>query len=322
MRPRTPVNIPIAVASFVLSLLLWIIIATQNAPALQSLAYPLSLTVQGLDGAKYVVVSSVPKSQTIFVTGTPNQLAALGQQSPVGVIDLRGATAGRRTYPVQLVPASAKSFFTDNPPPVMVEIEAIKTRRIVVSLDAGGELHDPALRLDQTLNDPDTVTITGPSSDVDRVDKARVLLDLAKVQPGTRESYMLTVEALTRDNKPVPRVVVDPPAVRVTTVLSPASDEKAVFVVPTFVNQPARGFAAGSYEVEPRRIQLRGRSLDLAALTKVQTLPVDLRGLSQDATLRVGLKLPRGLTSATSSVAVTVRITASKFSSTPETTPQ
>ena len=309
MRPQTPLNIPIAVASFVLSFLLWLIIGSQNAPALQSLAYPLSLSVQGLDSAKFVITSNVPKSQTIFVKGTPNQLAALGQQSPVGVIDLRGATAGRRTYPVQLVPASAKLYFNGNPPPVLVDIEPITSRRIKVSLDAGGELNDPLLRLDQTLIDPETVVVTGPKSDVDRVAKARVLLDLTKVHPGSRESYTLAVEALTTDNKPVNRVTFEPTTVRVNAVLSPASDEKAIFVVPSFINQPAAGYGAGSYEVEPRRIQVKGRSLDLASLTKVQTDPVDLKGLTADTTMRVGIKLPKGLTSDTSIVKITVRIT-------------
>jgi hypothetical protein len=299
-----------------LSLILWLVVSTfVTAPT--PITWSLALSAQGLDSTKYLVVSEIPSSQTFFLKVAQEEVNLLGRQNPSGIIDLRNVQPGKRRYPIEVVPSIARKFFPEDALFVMLDIEPVMNRRIKVDLEASGELSDSTLRIEQTVTDPEYVSLSGPKPDVQKVIKVRGILDLSRVQPGVREYYDVDLEALGEGNVPLPRVHLDPDKIRVQPVLSPADGEKTVFVIPTFTGKTAEGFGGNNFTVEPSKISVTGGSLELASLTKVQTQPVDLTGLKADTTVRVPVILPKGVSSLTKSVMVTIRVSATSLGDPP-----
>lgn len=302
------VNVPIMVASLFLSVILWVVVYSQNSPRLTPSFYPLKLSLQDLDQTKYIVTSEVPATKSVPVQATPERLKSLADISPFGIIDLQNASPGRRRYPVQVFPESVRDVFGTNPVMVQLQIEPLERKTFKITLDTQGELPDPTLKLDQTLMDPESIEVRGPQSDVRRVAMVRAVLDLSRVKPGSRESYTAGLEVLAEGNRPLPRVVPDRLIVRLTPVLSPAAEEKPVFVNAQFIGRTAAGYSVFDYTLVPNQITLSGRSLDLASITKVQTEPIDITGLSRDASIPVKLQIPRGVQASQSNVTARIRV--------------
>lgn len=79
-------------------------------------------------------------------------------------------------------------------------------------------------------------------------------------------------------------------------------------VVPATRGEPAEGFRVASLTVLPEKVELRGPSTVLRAMEDVQTDPVDLAGLREDAEFQVGLAMRQGPVSSTSPTTLTVTV--------------
>lgn len=300
------VNLPIFIMSFLLSIVLWVFVYLQNAPRPMPQVYPLKLVAQGLDEKSYIV-TDIPTTVDAIAQGTTERLKHLTDSNPVAVVDLGNAQPGKKRYPALIFPESVRDMFGDTPPMVTVEIARFARREMPVVLTTSGELSDKTLMLDQTTIDPKTVTVQGPEPDVRRVAEVRAVLDLTQVHP-SQASYLVGIEPLASGNRPLPRVTLDHAFVRITTVLSPAAEDKSVFVSPVFVGSPAAGYAVGGYMPDPEQVTLIGKSLDLAQISKVLTDPIRIDGVREDTTFDATLRLPPGIKARPSTVKVRVTV--------------
>jgi len=310
-RPANRLNIPIFIASLLLSLMLWLVVYSQNLPV-QTPAYfslPVRTTESGLDGGR-LRITKIPELISLTAVGNADQLRAIKDANPYALVDLRGARPGQNRYPVAVMPEDVSKYFTEQPVFTTVTLEPMASKRMRVKVDTSGELNDNTLLLDKVNVLPAVVVIRGAASVVRQVSGVRAILDLSQVATSSADRQPLSVdlEALTSDNRRVPDIEIEPSAVTLDPVLSPAPVKKAVFVIPTFIGTPADGYVAAGFDIRPRQVSIVGPSLMLASLTKVRTAPISLARMRTNTTVDVGLDLPPGVTSDTSKVKATVLI--------------
>ncbi len=300
------VNGPLLVASVFISVLLWTIVYPQNLPDEATRPFSIPLTYEGLP--PNLVITEVPDRIAARARGNKNKLDEIDEKRLEAIASLAEATPGRRRYPVTLLPPSyQRDFFGDDQFTAPFTIEEVVTRKLEVRVETLGQFNDNNVILDETLPDPGQVEASGPKSVIDRLATARVRLDLAKVDTVEPKSVFVGVEAVLADGSVPETVEVSPKLVKLTPILATAPQEKPVTVVANIRGTPAAGFSSAGYEITPKQVTLRGRSLTLASVTRVTTQPVDLTGIDKTTTFTVGLRVPAG-TSLVGTRTVRVRV--------------
>jgi YbbR domain-containing protein len=298
-------NWPLAIASLVLSILIWSIAYTQTVNQ-ETLTLSAKVVVEGLPDN--MTVTSVPATIDVRAVGSLAKLKQIDVTQLTAVVSLSNASPGRRPYRVTLYPVHYQEFFQDQIYTVTIVIEPIATRTMDVEVETIGQLADPAIVLDETLVEPPSVTVSGPKSVVEQLAKARAMLDLSTIDLANKDAQTPGVELLL-PNGTVPRDVkldVQPMLVRVQPIVAAAPQQKLVFVNPNIQGSPAEGFLSAGYEIMPNQISVRGPSRSVAAVTQLMTDPINLTGLKQTTDFIVNLRVPQGL--AVDKRRITVRV--------------
>ncbi|MFZ4509193.1 MAG: YbbR-like domain-containing protein [Fimbriimonas sp.] len=279
--------------SFTLSLLLWVLVRSQELPQGRTLIRSVRLQQAGLPEQRYVV-TKIDEEIQLTLEGDDADVRSFNQTTVLAVVDLSGAVSGLRSYPVVIYPESVRKVIS-GPLTTRVEIEPLVRKKVEVVADTRGELGDPNFELQDLVVTPQLVDVEGPKSQVDKLVRLRAQLDLAEVNLKQKQSYSVGIEALGPKDAPLLNLRTTPLFVRVEPVVRAAPEERLVMIVPKIVGRPAEGFVAETYNCEPQQTTVTGRSLAIAGLTRVETEPIDIAGLSESRSFEVKLILPDGV---------------------------
>ncbi|MER3559417.1 MAG: hypothetical protein C4336_08250, partial [Armatimonadota bacterium] len=104
-----------------------------------------------------------------------------------------------------------------------------------------------------------------------------------------------TPVAVDEQGVPVLNVQVNPSTVRLRVRLIPQPTSKTVPVSPRLGDLPPFPYRVVWFSVEPVSVQLRGSPARLAEINVIETQPISLKNMTQDAQLRVPLRVPTGV---------------------------
>lgn len=192
--------------------------------------------------------------------------------------------------------------------PAFVNIQLDQVRSITVPVDVERGTIPAGLQVGDLTYEPQQVVVTGPSSIVDKVSKARADVIIQPSGIDVDQDVVLTpIDDLGNAVSPVD---VSPRTVHVKIPVFTDRQTRTVPLTPVLSGSPAAGFAIASVAVTPKVVTVEGDADQLANLDQVGTLPVSIAGISEDSTLSSGLDLPTGvvpLGNATVQVVVTLR---------------
>ncbi|CAN5509132.1 CdaR family protein [soil metagenome] len=287
-------SLPLAIASLLLSLILWLYVFPQNLDENIPRQVSVKLSYTGLpDG---MTVTRIPDTVLLTAKGEVKALDALVADPQLeAVVPLGAAKPGRQRYPVTITPGRYKDFFEERQY-AWVETEEIATRKIAVEVETRGQLSDETLALDDALIDPPIVEVRGPRSVIDRIAKARVPFDLRAVTLTTRDPQYPAVEALFANGAVAENVSLDPKIVKVTPIVSSSPQQKQISILTQIISSPAVGYIMAGYEISPPLVSIRGSSRALAGITQISTEPLDISGITKTTEFTVNLKVPKGIT--------------------------
>ncbi|MGV3617848.1 MAG: YbbR-like domain-containing protein [Fimbriimonas sp.] len=299
------INVPLLVASLIVSFFLWAAVYAQNLPV-ATRQVEVDLLPDGLDTARFAIVKR-PDKLRVWVTGSEQQLNELRDMEKFGLVELSQSVAGARMYPVALQPNLLRELAHDAVPEVRLDIQPILRRKLKVSPQTSGRLSNKDLRLDSLVSEPGTVTVTGARPLVEQVVEARVAFDLGIADPKRAAPHNLVVEVVDARGVRVTGVEVSPPIVGITPVLVPSPEEKTASVLTRFRGSPAPGYEQAGYRLDRETVTLMGPSFALATVSAIETQPIDISGLTGSKEFTTPLKLPTGVT-ATRPTQVRVRV--------------
>jgi YbbR domain-containing protein len=290
-----------------LSLLIAVLLRLSLAPVFQPnrvQEFEAKVTFENLD-ERFALVDA-PQTLTVVATGSAEFLSKLDQQQVTARVDLSRARPGLKPYFVE-VQSPPRSRISVSPkfPRVRLMVDAIATKSTKVELETSGLPMSNYVYLGASIA-PNQVNIIGPESVISRVKLVRANLDLTRIRP--KETFVVPLEVLDAEGRPVPSVSTDPSTVLVSPALSAAEALKRVLVNPNWSGRPAAGFRIQDVVIEPPQVTVKGASEDLARLSMVETEQVDLEGLSADKTLKVKLVLPPGVTTTTPEVVLEIKV--------------
>lgn len=290
------VNVPLLIASLIISFFLWASVYAQNLPVVTR-QVEVDLLPDGLDAERFAIVKR-PTKIKVWVTGSEQQLNELRDMEKFGLVELSQSVAGDRTYPVALQPTLLRELAHDSVPEIRLDIQPILKRTFKITPQTTGKLSSNELRLDSLVSEPESITVSGARSLVVQVAEARVSFDLSQADPKRSAPHNLLVEVVDARGVRVPGVDVSPPIVGVTPVLIPSPEEKTASILARFKGRVAPGFEQTSYQIDRETATLVGPSFALATVSSIETQLIDIQGLSGPKDFEVPLRLPPGVTSA------------------------
>jgi YbbR domain-containing protein len=299
-------NTVIKVISALLALVVWSQVATEaqagDVPRTVS-----GVTVSWRNLPPDLAVARVsPDSVAVTIRGQPQLVNGLTGADFDASVNLRGATAGRLAFYVEVSVPRGVQLVGVSPASVVVVLEPVIERQRTVEVRVAGR---PAAgyQVGAAAVTPESVVVRGPATAVDAVVRAVANVDVGGATVTANEE--VEPQLLDGAGRPVQGVQAIPARVSVRVPVVPATPTKVVPVRPQLQGAPAPGYTVLGVRADPATVTAMGSAAALAALDGLKTGPVSVAGARADVTATVPLLLPDGVTAAQpAGVSVTVHI--------------
>jgi YbbR domain-containing protein len=294
-------NIGLLVLAIFLALIIWITAQYTNDPNEERTTRPLKLEKTGL-APGYIITNDYSQDARITLRA-PSSIWEQIENDPKLLqpfIDLSTAKEGiNKNIKVDLtidedIESVIKVVKID---PENVEIvldESIKEQFPIEAI-VSGELPLGYEKGELTL-EPEVVTISGPKSALNQIDRVQVNLDISGRTENINSSLPLNV--LNPEGGNVDEISLSPPETTAILPISLLGGFKNVVVKVNTTGQIAEGYRLTNVSVTPPTITVFSEDPrmveDLPGF--VDTQPVDLSGLIDDSEFSIGLRLPEGVT--------------------------
>jgi len=294
-------NIGLLVLAIILALVIWITAQYTNDPNEERTTRPLDLEITGLD-PDFIITNDYPQDIRITLRA-PSSIWEQLEENPKLIqpyLDLSTAKEGLNKN------LKVKSIFNENiesviqivrtdPEKVDIELDKYVTEQFPIEPIVSGELPLGYEKGEFKL-EPEEVSISGPKSAVDQVDRVQITLDIAGRIENVNSSIPVNVFNSKGEN--VDGISITPSDSTVTIPISLLGGFKNVVVRVNTTGQIADGYRLTNVSVTPPTITIFSEDPrvveDLPGF--VDTLPVDLTGLVDDSEFSAGLRLPDGVT--------------------------
>jgi YbbR domain-containing protein len=277
--------------SLLIATLLWGWVTELNDPFITVKYRELDISAEPLDDSLNIV-TTLPRA-SVTLRGPQSKLDEIERNEISVTLDTSEVTApGEYRLELLVTTPDGPSERTVEPTELPVTIEEeiseimpIEVRRVIPE-------DDPR---EITSISPETtqVTVSGPSSAVNRVDK--VLLPVTVDNHPSSFEEVFTPYAVDTNGQRVSEVQVLPG--QISTTVEVQTRGKRVSIIPVVNGVPAEGFSMQQRSAIPDSIVVDGPEDALESLLFINTEPVDITGATQSISRQVGLSnLPTGVT--------------------------
>jgi YbbR domain-containing protein len=283
--------------AFILAIAVWVSAVVAADPNEQHSLRP--TTLETIGGAPDMVLLAPVTDQVRLTIKAPKSIWTQLNNTPSlarAWIDLTGLKPGEHTLDVKVrIGIRPTQLVQVEPASVRIILEPLVRRDIPVDLAIKGEL-PIGYKQDTASIQPGRITVSGPQSEVTQAERAHVEINVSGAIETIEKT--LPVEILDINGAPVKGLTVSPSEVNVIQPISLLGRFKNVAVKIVTTGQAANGYRLTNISVSPPTFTVFSNNPDLINELPgfVETLPVDINNLTEDAEISVGLNLPVGIT--------------------------
>lgn len=289
-------DLPLKAAAFAVAAALFVwATAVYNAPP--------PTVVRAFDGRIPVLRPEVPAGfvlrgdlgdVAVRLSGPEEAVRAVTQQQLRATLDLSTLVPGpaRQDAPVRATVAAPRVAVVDvSPATVPVSFERVASRTLAVQAKLANAPPAGFVAAPATFQ-PQQVSVSGPESAVSRV--AGVLATVLFGDAPVDLAQDVRPVAVDADGVPVGDVEVDPVAVHVSIPVRSSATTRTVPIQWQLRGDVAQGFWLSRVATEPLVVTVSGPRSVIEGLDQLNTVPIDVSGLSAAKTVTVPLVLPEG----------------------------
>lgn len=288
------------------AILLWAFVISQDSATRSVTVSGLTVEVLGASqlagenlAIKQDVFELVEREVSVRLEGVKTTVAELDRSKVRAVVDLTQiyATGKDVTVPVTILGADGLSVTRITPyQSISVDVEQLHTREVPVIVEFTGDLPEGYMRPgeDNFAVSPGTITVSGTSSDVNRISAAYLSVDLSEITTSVNARYDYTlcdehynpVQASSLDTSSS-SVILSFPVYKTKTV--PVQYEGTV------VGDVAPGFELVGVSVTPNMITIAGLEGDIENVDRVFTRSISIDGAQKSFTKDVSFIRQTGI---------------------------
>ena len=283
--------------SFAMALAVWVAAVSVADPnEVRAYLEPIPVEIIGQDPG-LVISSEIPDHVQISLRAPRSIWDRLitEEYNIQAILDLSGLSEGQHTLDLQIhIPIRPVRIVSATPGTATIILEPLATQSFPIMLDLSG---DPALGYqagDPSL-DPEEIIISGPRSQVERVEILVVRIDLDDARSTIEKSIVL--EAIDENNQIIPGLGLNPSEVLFSLPISQQGGFRDLAVKVDTKGQVASGYWLANISVFPPVITVF--SGDPALVNSMpgvlDTQPLYLDNADDVLSTRLGLILPEGV---------------------------
>ncbi len=283
--------------ALVLAVAVWVSAVTAADP--NEIRSPISvpLEIVGRD-TSLVVTSEIPATVEVTLRAPRSVWEQLTtQENPVrAILDLSNLSAGEHQVDIRIqIAVRPTQIVLSNPSAVSVTLERLASLTLPIDLSLRGE---PAIgyQAGETTMDATTVVISGPESLIEKVVRARAIVNFSGAREGIDQA--VPIQILNAQNSVINGLAVNPETVHVTIPVSQQGGFRDVAVKVVVSGQVAAGYRLENISVFPPVITVYASDPELVNSLPgvVETQPLDLKDAKEDIATRLALNLPPNIT--------------------------
>jgi YbbR domain-containing protein len=292
---RMKENLSTVIMSILLALIVWIFAVDQENPLQrQDFNQAIPIEVRGLGEGLQTLQDLTRKTVVLNLRAPRRSWDALTAEDFEVYIDLSGLGPGVHEVVVEVEPVFPDVQVVEvEPRSLRVQIESLISKTVPVQVEI---MDSPAFSYEwQTpLVEPETVTVTGPRTQVEQVTSAVAEVFLRSARSQVERTQILSPR--NGQNLTVERVSLDMPAVNVIVPIVQRPGRKEVAVLVPIEGQPAPGYRLINVTTEPNTVILRGSPEALREVGGyVETPPLNIENATGDVRERLPLILPEAI---------------------------
>lgn len=302
-------NLATMTLAFLLAVIIWAT-AIRSADPVETrlLQIPVQIVGKPADG---LITSGVPENVQVAVNGPISALSELEENDFGAVIDLSDVPFGEQEVPIQITFEHDLVDVTSQfPATALLMMEQIVRRDVPVVVDIRGSVARGHSQGEPSI-EPRMIQVTGPSSRVDQLAEARVTVFLDNTRDEVNVSRRPTFYDVQGNVTTVNGLTLSADEIEVIVPVNELAGFAEKPITVNWVGDPAPGYRLLNVSVEPDSVLVTGRPTQLELLSRLETEPVDISGLTETFRDQVALNLPPGISmEETEPIFVTIEIEA------------
>lgn len=295
-------NIAAKIVALVLATILWLYVMNEQNPPMET-SYTPALEIR--NSTSSMVIMDAPDTVRVKVRGPRSMIAGIMTKDIKPYIDVKGLQEGKHSLQVHVVLPPSIELVEISPERASVKIDAAVQRKLAVAVRMTGT---PAVGtvVGKTVVEPGQVTVQGPKSLIDAIDKVVVALDLTGKTKDISEEVPVVIYA--RDGRELDGLAASPSKVTVTAAISQIPNKKTVDVKTVVYGDLPSGLSLQRITGVPEKVELQGDPFILEKIEFVYTEPINVSGIDKTIKRDVKLQLKDGVTSNPSTIAVQIEV--------------
>lgn len=284
------------------ALVIWVFVMNEQNPPLEG-TFQVALSSRNL--TENMLIIEAPATVRVKVRGLRNAIAGASGKDFKATVDVKGLAAGQYNLPITVVTPNGYEVVEVVPDKATIKLDAVRSRRFTVEARLSGPMVGEMV-LGQVEIGPTVVTITGPQSQLDGVDKVVAPVEIRSRTPAFSQEARLVL--LNAEGNEIKNLKVEPEQVTVTGNLEPGTISRQVEVKTVLYGNLPAGTLLRRVFTEPAKIEIKGPKPIVDRIVAVATEPISLEGITRDVTKEVPLQLQPGLTVAKNTVMVRITV--------------
>ncbi|MCH7810398.1 MAG: hypothetical protein IH863_07450, partial [Chloroflexi bacterium] len=307
-------NRGLAALSVVLAFGLWIFVTDTENPT-RTRVLPIDIPVQPINVPDDVALDADIPPVRLRITVADDVFDSLTAGDFEADVDLDGLTVGSYELPFEVRVLTGRGGLRIDEPltdTVTVVLAQLTGKTVPVQIDVTGS-PAPGFTMSPVVLDDETVLVTGPQRDVDKVSQVTATIDVTARTSSVDQAVRLTA----RNDRGflVQRVNLEPSITGVTIDIEQERFSRSVAVSVVTAGDPATGYNVVSVSVDPPTVTVRGTESFITGTDSIDTRPVDIDGADETVVRSVSLDIPSGAEVTGGAQVVTVTVTISPATS-------
>ena len=293
---------------------LWLYVVTVVSPGSEQTYYNIPVVLQNenvLEDRGLMITSELP-SVTLDLSGNRTDLNKLDENNInilVNVASIEAAGTHQLSYDVFYPGSVNDNSITrvgQSTNMITITVEKRITKKVPVVIEYLGSVPEGFIAdKENAVMDNEMIEVSGPESVADKIEQARIKVDLNNQNTTIAGSYIY--DLCGKDGQPVDVAMITTNAEAVNLTVKVLRVKEIALVVETIYGGGATE-ANTSVTIEPKTIRVSGSDAVLEGLDSLQLGSVDLGALLEDSTLTFPITLPEGVTNETGVAEVKVDV--------------
>jgi YbbR domain-containing protein len=284
-------NIDIKLLSLFLAIILWLYIAGGENPMVENFI-DISLTQTNL--GEGLVIKEFPTNVSVGIKGPKNVINNISSYQISGVVDFSEINKeGLHKLKVEVAAPKKTQITRIIPSEIKVEVERVLTKEAEVGYSLIGIPEKGYSLADEPQFNPSKVKIIGAQSVLENVKQIICAIDISGIKEDLNRK--IKVKAVDANGNEIKEVKIEPDILEVSISLTRGYPEKQLAVKPRIIGKPAPGYYISQILSNPDEIKIFGNYSKISNLEFLETIPIDVNGITKTLSVKVPPALDEGL---------------------------